>query len=154
MVDGPVLRRDPINVRNTTVTPAVTVPTMGNTVRKYLTVRQKVQKWNEENVKIVIRDNLYPLAKIVFNSEKELQYGGDICNVIMENVKFDDDYTRMTIDLKEAHQREMWSVWSTMVSKGQDSKRHNQKASMRRVFWGKCIVFFLYDLFSESYFCI
>ena len=56
---------------------------LGVDERTLLTIKEKVQKWNEDNVKVVIRDKLYPLAKIVFNSAEELQYGGDICNVIM-----------------------------------------------------------------------
>lgn len=107
--------------------------------RTSLTIKEKVQKWNEDNVKVVIRDKLYPLAKIVFNSAEELQYGGDICNVIMANVKFDDNYDHFTTTQKDLHRREMWIVWSTLVCKGLDSKRHNQKAGMRKVFWGKWI---------------
>lgn len=109
----------------------------GSSGKKSLTVREKAQKWNEENLKIVIRDNLYPLAKIIFDSEEELQYDGDICKVIMGHVKFDEDYTRLSKGQQEMHRKAMWSVWKTMVSKGLDSKRHNQKAAMRRVFWGK-----------------
>lgn len=109
----------------------------GSSGKKSLTVREKAQKWNEENLKIVIRDNLYPLAKIIFDSEEELQYDGDICKVIMAHVKFDEDYTRLSKGQQEMHRKAMWSIWSTMVSKGLDSKRHNQKAAMRRVFWGK-----------------
>lgn len=112
---------------------------LGVDERTSLTIKEKVQKWNEDNVKVVIRDKLYPLAKIVFNSAEELQYGGDICNVIMANVKFDDSYDHFTTTQKDLHRREMWIVWSTMVCKGLDSKRHNQKAGMRKVFWGKWI---------------
>lgn len=105
--------------------------------RNYLTIDEKVKKWNDGNVSKVIRDNLYPLAKIIFDSDEELQYNGDICKVIMKHVKFEPRYKRMTDAQKEAHRKDMWAVWSGQVSRGLDSKRHNQKAAMRRVFWGK-----------------
>lgn len=104
---------------------------------QYLTIQEKVKKWNDGNVSKVIRDNLYPLAKIIFDSETELKYNGDICMVIMEYVKFEPRYKRMTEEQKDSHRRDMWAVWSGQVSRGLDSKRHNQKAAMRKVFWGK-----------------
>lgn len=110
---------------------------ISNADRNYLTIDEQVKKWNDGNVSKVIRDNLYPLAKIIFDSDEELQYNGDICKVIMKHVKFEPSYNRMTDVQKETHRKDMWAVWSGQVSRGLDSKRHNQKAAMRRVFWGK-----------------
>lgn len=113
-----------------------------NVNKNYLTIQEKVKKWNDGNINKVIRDNLYPLAKIIFDSDEELQYDGNICKVVMRYVQFEPQYKRMTEVQKESHRRDMWAVWSSQVSRGLDSKRHNQKAVMRKVFWGKCFLFY------------
>lgn len=103
-----------------------------------MTVKEKVLLWDQGSIKQTIRDKLYPLAKIIFNSEEELKFDGQICKVIMDNVRFEDNFKDMTAAQKENHKRGLWAVWSTLVSKGLDSKRHNQKTTLREVFWGEC----------------
>jgi hypothetical protein len=103
-----------------------------------MTVKEKVLLWDQGSIKQTIRDKLYPVAKIIFNSDEELRFDGPICKVIMDNVKFEENFNHMTLSQKENHKRGLWAVWSTMVSKGLDSKRHNQKTTLRDVFWGEC----------------
>ena len=93
--------------------------------------------WDQDNLKQAIREKLYPVAKIIFNSEDELRYDGPICKLIMDNVKFEEDFKDMTMAQQNSHKMGLWAVWSTLVSKSLDSKRHNQKATLREVFWGK-----------------
>lgn len=64
----------------------------GGHMPKYLTIRDKVDQWEQVALRSVIRDKLYPFAKIIFNSERELAFDGKICNVIFKNMRMDDAY--------------------------------------------------------------
>jgi hypothetical protein len=66
-------------------------------------------------------------------------YDGPICKLIMDNVKFEEEFKDMTMAQQNSHKMGLWAVWSTLVSKSLDSKRHNQKATLREVFWGECL---------------
>jgi hypothetical protein len=107
-----------------------------NKKTRYLSANEKAKNWDDGNVAKIVRDHLYPVAKIIFNSKEELQYDGHICNVIMEKITWDPTYDRLTDKGKDEHRRVMWSEWSCTVSKCLDTKRHNQKASLRKAFYG------------------
>ena len=64
----------------------------GGHVPKYLTMRDKVDQWEQVALRSVIREKLYPFAKIIFNSERELAFDGKICNMIFKHMRMDDAY--------------------------------------------------------------
>lgn len=116
------------------------VPSANGVIRKkksiYLTDVEKARNWDGNSIAKIVRDHLYPLAKIIFNSKEELQYDGAICNEIMKHISWDPDYGRKTEEEKTDHRKEMWALWSGIVSKNLDTKRHNQKAMLRKAFYG------------------
>lgn len=116
------------------------VPSANGVIRKkkaiYLTDIEKARNWDGSSIAKIVREHLYPLAKIIFNSKEELQYGGHICNVIMKHISRDPEYERKTEEEKTNHKKEMWALWSGIVSKNLDTKRHNQKTMLRKAFYG------------------
>lgn len=102
----------------------------------YLTDNEKARNWDGNSIAKIVRDHLYPLAKIIFNSKEELQYDGHICNEIMKHISWDPEYGRKIEEEKTDHRKEMWALWSGIVSKNLDTKRHNQKAMLRKAFYG------------------
>lgn len=105
---------------------------------KYLTTNEKARDWENANIAKIVRDHLYPVAKIIFNSKEELEYNGNICNLIMDKISWDPEYDRLSEKDQDEHRKERWAVWSTQISKGLDGKRHNQKAGLRKAFYGMC----------------
>jgi hypothetical protein len=106
-------------------------------VPKYLTIKDKVDQWEQVALRSVIRDKLYPLAKIIFNSEQELAFDGKICNVIFKHMRMDDVYKDYSEHKQKEHRKRLWAVWSDLVSRNLDMKRHNQKGQLKKIFWGK-----------------
>ena len=106
-------------------------------VPKYLTIRDKVDQWEQVALRSVIREKLYPFAKIIFNSERELAFDGKICNVIFKHMRMDDAYRECSEERKKEHRKRLWTVWSELVSRNLDMKRHNQKGQLKKIFWGE-----------------
>ena len=106
---------------------------------KFMSAKDKVDPWELSRVRAVIRDHLYPLAEIVFNSDQEFILDGKISGVIFKHMRMDKAYNGHSDRQKKEHRKRLWSVWRDLVSRNLDQKRHNQKAIMRRIFWGsKC----------------
>ena len=105
---------------------------------KFMSAKDKVDQWELSSVRRVIREHLYPLAKIVFNSETELTLDGKICNVIFKHMRIDEAYNGYSDQQKKEYRKRLWAVWRDLVSRNLDQKRHNQKGIMRSLFWGKC----------------
>ena len=61
-------------------------------VRNYVTLQDKVDMYEKVSLGIVIRENLYPYAKIIFNSDTELALDGKICNLIFKHMRMDGAY--------------------------------------------------------------
>ena len=105
--------------------------------RKYVTLQDKVDMYEKISLGAVIRDNLYPYAKIIFNSETELAFDGKICSLIFKHMRMDDAYNTYSERKQKEYRQRLWSVWKDLISRNLDQKRHNQKGQLKKIFWSK-----------------
>lgn len=131
--DVAVIRRGSSNIVRTMFDQAE----VGET-SKFMSAKDKVDQWELSSVRRVIWEHLYPLAKIVLNSETELTLDGKICNVIFKHMRMDEAYNGYSDLQKKEYRKRLWVVWRDLVSRNLDQKRHNQKGIMRNLFWGEC----------------